>query len=182
MLRTLASIVSTPAAFVAIAVIAAVAATAAIAIIVGTMAYRTEGRPPGTDPFQGETLHGEHMIAQATLAAHYVDAALRAGADPQEINGVLALVADTTVIDEFWVSDQNGRVDFTNVDGTDFAFPTDPEQDTQAAPFAALLTGGKQAIQQDFLPREADGVVFKYAAAAGVDQPRIVQVGIRAQK
>jgi hypothetical protein len=122
------------------------------------------------------------MIAQATLAAHYVDAALRAGANPQEINGVLALVADTTVIDEFWVSDENGRVDFTNVDGTDFAFPTDPEQDTQAAPFAALLTGGKQAIAQDSLPREADGVVFKYAAAAGVDQPRIVQVGIREKK
>ena len=31
----------------------------------------------------------DHMAAQATLAAHYIDAALRAGMTPQEINVAL---------------------------------------------------------------------------------------------
>ena len=119
----------------------------------------------------------DHMVAQATLAAYYIDAALRAGMTPQEIDAALGRIADSTVIDEFWISDESGRVEFTNEPGIDFTFPTDPGSGTQAAPFAALVTGAETVVVQDAQPREADGALFQYVGVAGVDQPRIVQVG-----
>lgn len=120
----------------------------------------------------------EHMVAQAKLTAHYIAAALEAGKSPDEINATLAEIADTSIISEFWVSDETGRVVFTTQPGLDFTFPTDPNAGTQAAPFADLLLGNKQVVTQGMQPREADGKPFQYVGAAGVDQPRIVQVGI----
>ena len=119
-----------------------------------------------------------HMIAEAKLTAHYIAAALAAGKSPDEINATLQEIADTSVITEFWVSDEMGRVEFTSRPGLDFTFPTDPNAGTQAAPFADLLLGNKQVVTQGMQPREADGKPFQYVGAAGVDQPRIVQVGI----
>lgn len=124
-----------------------------------------------------ETPLTHHMIAEATLTAHYVAAALEAGATAEEINATLAEIADSTIIAEFWVSDENGRVEFTNVPGLDFTFPTDPDAGTQAAPFANLLLGREKVVAQGMMPREADGAMFQYVGVAGVDRPRIVQVG-----
>lgn len=121
-----------------------------------------------------------HMVAEATLTAHFVDAALKAGMDREAINAALRRIADQTVITEFWVSDENGEIAFTNVEGADFAFPTDPSADSQAAPFAALLTGDRTVVAQGAAPRILDGAVFKYVGVAGVDQTRIVQVGLSA--
>ena len=120
----------------------------------------------------------DHMVAQATLTAHYIAAARKAGTSDEEINGVLSSIAEATVIDEFWISDENGAIVYTNIPGLDFAFPTDPEAQTQAAPFAVLLSGAESTVVQEFQPRTADQKVFKYVGVAGVDQPRIVQVGI----
>ena len=120
----------------------------------------------------------DHMVAEATLAAHYIATALEAGMTPDEINAVLKQIADDTVISEFWVSDEDGQIEFTNAPGIDFAFPTDPNDGTQAAPFAKLLTGQESVVVQDAQPREADGAQFKYVGVAGVDQTRIVQVGL----
>ena len=122
----------------------------------------------------------QHMLAEAMLTAHFVDAALKAGMDREAINAVLSRIADETVISEFWVSDENGEIAFTNVGGVDFTFPTDPEADSQAAPFAALLTGDQTVVVQDAAPRVLDGAVFQYVGVAGVDQRRIVQVGLSA--
>lgn len=121
-----------------------------------------------------------HMVAEATLAAHFVDAALKAGMDRDAINAVLRRIADETVISEFWVSDENGEIAFTNVEGVDFTFPTDPASDSQAAPFAALLTGDETVVVQGAAPRVLDGATFQYVGVAGVDQTRIVQVGLSA--
>lgn len=126
-------------------------------------------------------LLSDHMAAEAMLTAHFVAAAVKAGMSTEEINGALASVADASAISEFWVSDETGRVVYTNVPDAEFAFPTDPDDESQAAPFAALLTGGQAVVDQDFMPRELDGMVFKYVGAAGVDQARIVQVGVAAQ-
>ena len=123
-----------------------------------------------------------HMVAEATLAAHFVDAALKAGMDRDAINAVLRRIADETVISEFWVSDENGEIAFTNVEGVDFTFPTDPAADSQAAPFAALLTGDQTVVVQGAAPRVLDGTNFKYVGVAGVDRTRIVQVGLSASK
>ena len=120
----------------------------------------------------------DHMVAEATLTAHYVAAALEAGMAQEEINAVLKQIAGDTVISEFWISDENGMIEFSNVPGLDFAFPTDPEAGTQAAPFAKLLSGQESVVVQDAQTREADGARFKYVGVAGVDQPRIVQVGL----
>ena len=128
----------------------------------------------------GEMAANEHMVAEAALAAHFVDAALEAGHTPAQISEVLAEVAAETAVEEFWISDENGVVVFSSVAGTEFTFPTDPEAGTQAAPFAALLTGAEEVVMQDPTPRELDGELFTYVGVAGVDQPRIVQVGRRA--
>jgi len=125
-----------------------------------------------------DAMASDHMVAQAMLTAHFIDAALKAGMSTEDINAVLAKVAEQTVISEFWISDEAGRIAFTNLPGTGFVFPTDPEAGTQAAPFATLLTGDKTVIVQDVLPRELDAAPFKYVGVAGVDQTRIVQVGL----
>lgn len=119
-----------------------------------------------------------HMVAQAKLTAHYVAAALEARKSADEINATLMEIANTSIITEFWVSDETGRVVFTTMPGLDFAFPTDPNAGRQAVPFADLLLGNEQVVTQGMQPREADGKLFQYVGAAGVDQPRIVQVGI----
>ena len=121
-----------------------------------------------------------HMVAEATLAAHFVDAAVKAGMDRDAINAVLSRIADETIISEFWVSDANGEIAFTNIEGVDFTFPTDPAADSQAAPFAALLTGDETVVVQGAAPRVLDGATFRYVGVAGVDQRRIVQVGLSA--
>ena len=125
-------------------------------------------------------LLSDHMAAEAMLTAHFVAAAVKAGMSTEEINGALASVAEASAVSEFWVSDETGRVVYTNMPEVAFAFPTDPDDDSQAAPFAALLTGGQAVVDQDFMPRELDGMVFKYVGVAGVDQARIVQVGVAA--
>lgn len=132
---------------------------------------------------KGQSAHdavSRHMVAEATLVAHFVDAAVKAGMDRDAINAVLRRIADETVISEFWVSDENGEIAFTNVEGVDFTFPTDPAADSQAAPFAALLTGDQSVVVQGAAPRVLDGAVFRYVGVAGVDQTRIVQVGLSA--
>ena len=134
----------------------------------------------GTQQPAADDAVSKHMVAEATLAAHFVDAAVKAGMDREAINAVLSRIADETVISEFWVSDENGEIAFTNVGGVNFTFPTDPSADSQAAPFAALLTGDQTVVVQSAAPRILDGANFKYVGVAGVDQTRIVQVGLSA--
>ena len=138
-----------------------------------SIACGAEDSPTDTD-----SATSDHMVAEATLTAHYIAAALEAGMTQDEINAVLKQIASDTVISEFWVSDEDGRIEFTNMPGLDFAFPTDPGAGTQAAPFAKLLTGQESVVVQDAQPREADGARFKYVGVAGVDQSRVVQVGL----
>ena len=121
---------------------------------------------------------GDHMVASAKLTAHFVAAAIAAGMTTDEINAVLAEVADESAIAEFWVTDAEGNVVYTNSTDVEFKFPTDPDGDTQAAQFAHLLTGDETVVVQDMQPREADGRMFRYVGVAGVDQARIVQVGV----
>ena len=130
------------------------------------------------DEKSADAIASGHMVAQAMLTAHFIDAALKAGMSADDINVVLAKVAEQTVISEFWISDETGQIAFTNFPGTSFSFPTDPEAGTQAAPFATLLSGDETVVVQGVQPRELDAAPFKYVAVAGVDQARIVQVGV----
>ena len=125
-----------------------------------------------------DAIVSDHMVAEAMLTAHFIDAALKAGMSTDDINAVLAKVAEQTVISEFWISDETGRIAFTNFPDMAFTFPTDPEAGTQAAPFATLLSGAESVVVQGTQPRDLDAAPFKYVGVAGVDQSRIVQVGI----
>jgi hypothetical protein len=98
---------------------------------------------------------------------------------PEAINAILADVAEGSAIEEFWITDADGRAYLTNT-GIEFAFDPDPAAQPQASAFWPLLTGEAEVVVQEAQKREIDDRIFKYVGVAGVDQPRIVQVGIEA--
>ena len=89
----------------------------------------------------------KHMVAEAMLTSHFIDAALRAGMSQDEINAVLTKIAEQSIISEFWVSDEGGNIEFSNFPDVDFKFPTDSSGTSQAAPFAVLLDGSDTGWQ-----------------------------------
>jgi hypothetical protein len=118
-----------------------------------------------------------HMIGQAMLAAQFVAVAEKAGMTPAQINGVLNTVTKSSAIEEFWITDSTGHAYLTNT-GIDFTFRPDPAKQPQASAFWALLDGRDKVVVQETRKREIDDQVFKYVGVAGVDKPRIVQVGV----
>ena len=123
---------------------------------------------------------GEQMIVEATIAAHLVALGEAAGVGAKEINRRLRQIADDTVLDEIWITDEKGHAYLRNIAEVDFTFSPDRERQPQAHAFWPLLTGKNKTVVQDARQREIDTQVFKYVGVAGVDKPRIVQVGYRA--
>ena len=126
-----------------------------------------------------ENAIGEQMVVEATMAAHLVALGEAAGVGPGEINRRLKQIADTTVLDEIWITDGKGHAYLRNSD-IDFTFSPDPKQQPQAHVFWPLLAGQTRQVLQEARQREVDTQVFKYVGVAGVDKPRIVQVGYHA--
>ena len=124
-----------------------------------------------------DDLIARHMIGQAMLAAQFVAVAEKAGITPAQINGVLNTVTGSSAIEEFWITDSAGHAYLTNT-GIDFTFSPDPAKQPQASAFWALLDGRDKIVVQETRRREIDDRVFKYVGVAGVDKPRIVQVGV----
>jgi hypothetical protein len=120
-----------------------------------------------------------HMVGEAMLAAQFVAAAEKNGMTTTGINGILNDIADKSAIQEFWITDASGHAYLTNT-GVDFTFSADAKKQPQASAFWPLLTGAKAVVIQDARKREIDNQVFKYVGVAGVDKPRIVQVGVAA--
>jgi hypothetical protein len=127
-----------------------------------------------------EAAIGDQMVVEATIAAHLVAVAEAAGLAPQEINRQLRAIADETVLDEFWITDENGHAYLRNRLEVDFTFSPDPHQQPQAHAFWSLLAGTSKSVVQEAQQREVDTQIFKYAGVPGVDKPRIVQVGYHA--
>ena len=117
-----------------------------------------------------------HMVGEAMLAAQFVAAAERNGMTPVGINAILKEIADKSAIQEFWITDTAGHAYLTNT-GIDFTFSSDAAKQPQASAFWPLLTGAKQVVIQNARKREIDNKILKFA---GVDKPRIVQVGVSA--
>jgi uncharacterized protein YfiM (DUF2279 family) len=126
-----------------------------------------------------ESTIARHMIAEALLAAQFVAVAEKTGMTPREINATLKSIAENSAIQEFWITDSAGHAYLTNT-GIDFTFLPDPTKQPQASAFWPLLTGSKAVVVQAAQRREIDDQVFKYVGVAGVDKPRIVQVGVGA--
>jgi hypothetical protein len=126
-----------------------------------------------------EEIVGQHMVAEALLAAHLVAVAEEAGLGHEVIRAILKDVADNSAIDEFWITDPEGHAVLSNRD-VSFTFSPDPARQAQASAFWPLLTGEKKVVIQKAQKREIDDQVYKYVGVAGIDTPRIVQVGIAA--
>ena len=99
---------------------------------------------------------------------------------PKEINAVLKTIAEDSTIEEFWITDSQGHAYLTNT-GVDFTFSPDPAKQPQASAFWPLLDGRKKIVVQEARKHEIDDRIFKYVGVAGVDKPRIVQVGVSVQ-
>jgi hypothetical protein len=127
-----------------------------------------------------EDIIARHMVGQALLAAHFVALAEKTGMKPSEINAILKSIAEKSALQEFWITDSSGRAYLTNT-GVDFTFSPDSAKQPQASAFWPLISGGKQIVIQDARKREIDDRVFKYVGVAGIDKPRIVQVGVGAE-
>ena len=132
-----------------------------------------DGVLPSTDE-----LVSKHMVVEAMLTSHFIDAALRSGMSQDEINAVLTKIAEQSIISEFWVSDEEGNIEFSNFPDVNFNFPTDSSSNSQASPFAVLLDGSETVIVQGLMERELDGKSYKYVGVSGIDKSRIVQIGI----
>jgi hypothetical protein len=120
---------------------------------------------------------GRHMAGQAMLAAQFVASAEKGGMTADQINAVLKNIAANSAIEEFWITNGSGHAYLTNT-GVDFTFSRDPAKQPQASAFWALIDGSKKIVIQQARKREIDDKVFKYVGVAGVDKPRIVQVGV----
>jgi hypothetical protein len=119
------------------------------------------------------------MVGEAILAAQFVAAAEKNGTKADAINSVLKDIAGQSAIEEFWITDSAGHAYLTNT-GIDFTFSSDPAKQPQASAFWPLITGAKKVVIQNARKREIDNKIFKFVGVAGVDKPRIVQVGVPA--
>ena len=127
----------------------------------------------------------DQMTGQARIAAHVVAAAEAAGHGAARVIDTLSTVAATTVLDEYWITDEEGIAYLTNVRDASgalvpFRFSPDPAVQPQASAFYPLLSSppdSDDVVAQGAQVREIDNEVFKYVGVAGVDRPRIVQVG-----
>src|SRR5262245_39162756 len=127
-----------------------------------------------------EAAIGEQMVVEARMAAHLVALGEAAGVSPKEMNRRLRQIADDTVLDEIWITEEKGHAYLRNIADVDFTFSPDPKQQPQAHVFWPLLTGKAKSVVQEARQRELDTQVFKYVGVTGVDKPRIVQVGYNA--
>jgi serine phosphatase RsbU (regulator of sigma subunit) len=120
---------------------------------------------------------GDQMLVQATILAHFVAVAEAQGLSPEEINQQLRSIIQRSELDEIWITDETGHAYLRSVPEIDFVFR--PDQ-AQAGKFWPLLTGEESRVVQETRTREVDTRAFKYAGVAGIDRPRIVQVGFEA--
>lgn len=120
-------------------------------------------------PQQVEAVTLDHLTAEATIASHFITVAEEAGLSPEEINVHLRTIADTTVVDELWITDETGSAYLYGA--TDATLPSPVLLDLST--FQDLLTGDRTVVQA--VPQEFDRL--QYVGVGGVDQPRIVQVG-----
>ncbi|AWJ87527.1 protein phosphatase (plasmid) [Azospirillum sp. TSH58] len=126
-------------------------------------------------PRDVEALLGDRLLSEATLAAHLV-AVMEAGKAPAKaVTDRLKAVADGGGPDEIWVTDNRGRAYLHNIPGPDITFGPDARAQPRQAPYYGLLNRAPEKVVTDAATE--GGKLMKFAGVAGVDKPRIVQVG-----
>ncbi|WP_139492238.1 methyl-accepting chemotaxis protein [Brevibacillus dissolubilis] len=88
----------------------------------------------------------------------------------------LVELAKRSGIDEFWVTDAQGKTVLTNMaPQVDFNFGSDEK--SQAYEFMDLIKGTRDVVTQPAQVRTVDNKVYKFVGVKGWVTPRIVQVG-----
>ncbi len=133
-------------------------------------------------PAQLEENLGQQMEIQATLLAQLIDLANKHMTPQPELGDLLHDLLQRTTLEEFFVSDRTGKSIVYTRDGQriPFQFSPDPKEQPQASEFWPLLTGEASVVHQKAMPRELEGVYYKYVGVSRLDQPGIIQVGYRA--
>jgi adenylate cyclase len=132
-------------------------------------------------PREVEAVIAQHMAVAATAIAELVAVAEKCGLTTKQINERLTRIDDKTILDEVWVSDEKGLAKLHTGHSPDFQFKPSANEQPQAHDFWDLLTGAKSIVVQSIQKREVDDEQFKYVGVAGVDKPRIVEVGYSAR-
>ena len=128
-------------------------------------------------PAAVEALVGEDMATTAAVVASWVATTSDENLDTPEFRSQLKALVARSNLDEVWITDAAGHAFLTTVDDVDFTFDPSPEVQPQASQFYPLLEGEEAVVVQETRQREIDDQWFKYVGVAGVDSPRIVQVG-----
>ena len=114
-----------------------------------------------------ETAIGEQMVVEATMAAHLVALGEAAGVSPKEINRRLKQIADDTVLDEIWITDEKGHAYLRNIADIDFTFSPDPKQQPQAHVFLASAYGKDQKRRSGSAPARSGHASFQVRGGDG---------------
>ncbi len=133
-------------------------------------------------PAEFEENLAQQMEIQATLLAHLIALANKHMTPPPELGDLLQGLLQRTTLEEFVVSDRTGKSIVYTRDGQriPFQFSPDPQLQPQASEFWPLLTGEATVVRQKAMPRELEGVYYKYVGVSRIDEPGIIQVGYRA--
>jgi len=128
-------------------------------------------------PAAVEALVGQDMATTAAVVASWVATTSDEALETPEFRSQLKALVARSNLDEVWITDEGGHAFLTTVDNVDFTFNPLPEVQPQASQFYPLLEGKETVVVQETRKREIDDQWFKYVGVAGVDGPRIVQVG-----
>ncbi|MBY6263181.1 HAMP domain-containing protein [Azospirillum sp. 412522] len=126
-------------------------------------------------PQEVDALLSERLLSEATLTAHLVALAETAKLAPRAINDRLKQIAEAGGPDEMWITDNRGRAYLHNLSGPDPLFGQDAKGGPRHGAYAGLLNRSPASLASE--PALENGKLMKFAGVAGVDKPRIVQVG-----
>ncbi|PWC34028.1 SpoIIE family protein phosphatase [Azospirillum sp. TSO35-2] len=126
-------------------------------------------------PQEVDALLADRLLSEATLTAHLVALAEAAKMAPRALSDRLKQIAEAGGPDEMWITDNRGRAYLHNVPGPDVTFGQDAKGQPRQAAYAGLLTRSPASVVSE--PAVENGKLMKFAGVAGVDKPRIVQVG-----
>ena len=130
---------------------------------------------------QADKFMRDDMASSATILAEYVALAERSGQTTSQTLQILRRMLSQAPNTEVWITDSQGKAYLHPNADRPFVFSPDPSVQPQGSAFWPLLTGEKKVVNQSVQPRDLDGKLFKYLGVAGVDKPRIVQVGFNGE-
>ncbi len=132
----------------------------------------------------------DQMVVQALLVAELVALSesggsaekLGAGEIIHRVSERSAALRGFPLLDEVWVTDEQGRAWLHPGGGPEFNFVEAAARDPQVRPFLGLLEQPfAPPVKQEMGPRALDKAPYQYVGVGGVDAPRIVQVGAGAE-